>query len=74
MSMTVEQLEAEIRNLPADDQAQLIDRVLAALDVTFAPDSETLDELEQRAEELASGQVQGIPAEVFFARVRAQLR
>jgi len=72
--MTVDQLEAEIRSLSSDDQVQLIDRVIAALDVEFVPVPEILDELERRAEELASGQVQGIPAGVFFARVRAQLR
>jgi putative addiction module component (TIGR02574 family) len=74
MSMTRDELKAEVLSLPPEDREWLIELLVTSLDseADFTPAQ--LRELERRGEEMASGKVPGIPAEEFFARVRSRLQ
>jgi putative addiction module component (TIGR02574 family) len=71
--MNIQELEAELLKLSGHDRARLAERLLASL----GPDDESArawaDDAELRGEQLRSGEVQAIPAEEVFARLRAQL-
>ncbi len=72
MSMTVDQIVAEARQLPREKKTELFDLLLVE---SFAqPDSE-IDaawriETRRRIAEIESGQVQGIPGEQVMAELR----
>ena len=71
------QLEDEAMSLPANQRARLAARLIASLDREPAePDAESLwaIEAQRRAEELASGEVEEVPAERALAKARARLR
>ena len=72
MSMTVDQLVTEIRSLPHDDVAEVVDRVLfeshGGQDPQEARDwSHTV---RRRIDEIQSGKVKGIPGEQTAAKIR----
>lgn len=63
--------------LPADQRASLAARLIASLDQAPAePHAESLwaAEARRRAEELAGGKVEAVPAERAFANARSRLR
>ena len=70
--LTLEQIVEETAQLPADVVAELIDRILLARHGGIAPEIEAAwkTEVGRRLEEIDSGKVQGIPAEVSLARIR----
>jgi len=77
MSAVPKQLEDEAMRLPACLRARLAERLIASLDQDLADaDAESLwaIEAQRRAEELAAGKVEGIPAEQTLAKARATLR
>jgi putative addiction module component (TIGR02574 family) len=77
MPAVLRKLENEAMRLPARSRARLAERLIASLDQGPAdPDAGKLwaVEAQQRAEELASGKVKGIPAEKVLRKVRAALR
>lgn len=72
MGMTVDQIVEEIRSLPHDVMADLVDRVLFESHGGQRPDhaqawSRTVH---RRIEEIRSGQVQLIPGEETSAKIR----
>ena len=72
MSMTVDQLVTEIRSLPHDVVADVVDRVLfeshGGQDPQQARDwSQTVH---RRIDEIRSGAVEGIPGEQTAAKIR----
>jgi hypothetical protein len=72
MALTVDQLVAEARQLPRDQSAELIDRLLAAtLNVPDA-DIETAWKVEtrRRIAEIESGAEPGVPGEQALAELR----
>ncbi len=75
MSLTLEEIEAEALQLPADSRAELAERLLESL--TSVPDPrverEWLEEAQRRRQDLLSGKVEGIPADEVFKRVGAKL-
>lgn len=77
MSMTtVEQIEAEIRQLPRKARQQVAERLNAQLWPTgFAQEVEQAwaDTVKSRLDEMDSGRVQGVPAAQVFARARRLL-
>jgi putative addiction module component (TIGR02574 family) len=75
MARTVEELEAEIRSLSADDRMHLLRDLIADLDGALEQEVEKawLEEAERRYKELKEGLVEPVPAEEVFARARAQL-
>ncbi len=77
MSSAFEKLEDEAMPLPTRSRARLAERLIASLEQGPAdPDAEMLwaAEAQWREEELASGKVNGIPAETVLAKARAALR
>jgi putative addiction module component (TIGR02574 family) len=77
MSSALERLKEEAMSLPPRSRARLAERLIASLDQGPSdPDAEELwaAEAQQRGEELASGKVEGIPAETVLAKARARLR
>jgi putative addiction module component (TIGR02574 family) len=77
MSMTtVEQIEAEIRQLPRKARQQVAERLNAQLwPTSFAQEVEQAwaDTVKSRLDEMDSGRVQGVPAAQVFARARRLL-
>ena len=73
---TVEQIEAEIRQLPRKQRQQVAERLNAQLWPSgFAPEVEPVwaDTVKSRLDDLDSGRVQGVPAAQVFARARRML-
>ena len=72
MPMTVGQLAAEALNLPAEARAELAERLAISLDSAELTeiDRRWAAEAKRRADELLSGQVQGIPGEQALAEAR----
>jgi putative addiction module component (TIGR02574 family) len=74
MSLTPEQLQAELLQLSPAIRARMAEALLDSLD---EPDSEIeaawAAEAKRRYAELESGAVKGIPSDEVFARARAQL-
>jgi putative addiction module component (TIGR02574 family) len=73
--MTIEQLEQQLLELPADERARLAKRLIESLD----PESGDIDEaaiehawkveIERRIEAMDRGEVEMIPAEAAIARI-----
>lgn len=74
MSMTVEQIEAEVLKLPEQTLVELLDRLMRSLAETAAMEPAVAEawtqEAVRRDEEMESGQVAGIPAQEVFAELR----
>ena len=77
--MTPKQIEAAALKLPLRDRERLARKLLDT--IPLKPEEEDpeilaawIAEAERRADELETGKVKGIPAEVVFKRLRASLR
>lgn len=71
--MNLEELEAEVLQLPAPFRARLAEALIASLDDDAEIERAWAEEAERRYWELESGKVQGIPMEQVFAEARAHL-
>jgi putative addiction module component (TIGR02574 family) len=76
MTDEVAQLEARIRLLAPDQQAELIRGLIAEWDSPADPDVERawLEEAQRRYREIVEGKMQAIPAEQVFEKLRRRLR
>ncbi len=79
MSLPLEQLEAEVLDLPAHERARLAHRLLVSLDDDLGEDPAEVEraweeEIRRRVAEYRAGKVQPIPAAEVFAEARARLR
>ncbi|MGD9841571.1 MAG: addiction module protein [Steroidobacteraceae bacterium] len=76
MVMPVEKLTKEVLALPSDARALLADRLVESLDPLADDQIRALWAAEalRRRDEVRSGKVETIPAEVALARVRALLK
>ena len=76
MSMTVEQIEAEVLKLPEQARAELLGRLMRSLADISVMDPDVAEAWAQEAirrdEEMESGSVAGIPAEEVFAELRSK--
>ena len=76
--MKLENLESEVLLLPKQSQAILLARMLERLGQSDEIDQEVssvwLEEVELRDRAMDDGQVDGIPAEQVFQRVRTSLQ
>jgi hypothetical protein len=72
MSMTLDQIVAEARQLPREQAAELLDRLLA--DTVGAPDAEIEEawktETRRRIAEIESGAEPGVPGDDAMAQLR----
>lgn len=75
MSISVEQIAEAALALPSDARAMLADRLVESLDPLTDPDvgNAWAAESLRRLDQLRSGEVKAIPAEVVFARIRSIL-
>jgi putative addiction module component (TIGR02574 family) len=75
MSMTVDQIVAEVRQLPREQREEILDRLNMELHGGFDPEVEAAwsQEALRRLQEIESGKVQLIPGEEVFARARKLL-
>ncbi len=80
MSLTLEQLEAEALHLPAEDRADLAQRLFAsiedeeALEDAAVVEQAWIEEAERRNQRYLAGEVQPVPAAEAIARVRDRLK
>lgn len=71
--MNTEQLIAEACNLPMDQRAMIVDRLLQTFTLTTPEIDQAWGELaQQRAAELKSGQVTGVSADIVFEQINAR--
>ncbi|EIP97725.1 Putative addiction module component [Opitutaceae bacterium TAV1] len=72
MSMTVEQIVAEARQMPRQSVAELFDRIGLALHGDIDPGVEAAwnEEALRRLDEIESGKARAIPGEEVMARMR----
>ena len=76
MTMTLDQIVEETRDLPAEVVAELVDRIYSARAGAVDPeiDAAWKTEINRRVEEIQSGKVQGIPAEEVFEKAKRLLK
>lgn len=75
MTMTLEQLENELRNQPAEVRDYLAGMLIDTLDPSDAEDDDAVEaEAHRRYRELASGEVEGVDGDEVIAQLRARRR
>jgi putative addiction module component (TIGR02574 family) len=79
MAKSLEQLEAEVLDLPISERVHLVQRLIASLDEEEADDPQEVEraweeEIRRRLAEIDAGTAELIPAEEVFAELRSQLR
>ena len=76
MSITVTEIEGQIRALSREDKADLIRSLIAELDglADIEVQRARLDEAQRRHQEVVEGKVQPVPAERVFANLRDRLK
>lgn len=73
--MTLEQLEAELRNQPAEVRDYLASMLIDTLDCAEAGDDDAVEaEAHRRYLELASGEVEGVDGDEVIAQLAARRR
>lgn len=73
MPTTMEDLEAKVLGLPAEDRARLLERLIASFDPEGGSSEDGLQVALRRQEDVRSGKVRMLPAEEVLARAWAQL-
>ena len=71
-SVTIEQLEAEVLNLPQTERARLAQRLIASLDADEPLERAWYDEAERRLAAVESGKLSEIPADEVLAELGLQ--
>ena len=79
MGLPLKQVEAEALELPPQERAQLVRRLIASLDEEAGVDPDAVErawgeEIARRMAELEAGTAELIPAEEVFAELRARNR
>jgi putative addiction module component (TIGR02574 family) len=74
MSNDLENVEAQALKLPAEERAQLADRLISSLFEDHAIEGAWAAEVERRIEEVESGCAKLIPASDSIARARAAVK
>ena len=78
MARPIEQIEAEALELDEKDRVQLVHRLLLSLEPVAEDQAEVekawIEEALRRDAEMESGEVEGIPGEEVFRRIRAGRR
>lgn len=70
--MTLEQLETELRNQPAEVRDYLANLLIETLEAADADEDQSEAEAHRRYLELESGEVQGIDGDEVIAQLRAR--
>ena len=76
MAQTLEQIEAELLQLPEPARARLAQSLLSSLEDFDDTDTDLLwaEEAERRYQEIQRGEVSAIPSEDVFREARSRIR
>ena len=74
MSSTVELLEAEALQLPAAERAQLVEKLIASLDIDPEIEEAWAQEVERRNAEIENGAVSLLSGPETLAKLRSEFR
>jgi putative addiction module component (TIGR02574 family) len=79
VAKSLEQLEAEVLDLPISERAHLVQRLIASLDEEESDDPQAVEraweeEIRSRLAEIETGTAELTPAEEVFAEIRSQMR
>lgn len=74
MASNVDLLEAEVLQLPPEDRARLVERLIASLDADPEVEAAWAAEVERRNAEIESGAVTLVPGDEALAELKAQFR
>ena len=72
MPTAADRVVDEALDLPADARIRLVDRILASLNLPTRPDIDKMwaEEAEQRVAQIDRGEVELVPGEEVFAKIR----
>ncbi|HEX8273533.1 MAG TPA: addiction module protein [Longimicrobiaceae bacterium] len=73
MTWTVDQLENAALELPDDERAHLIERLLASFEGHTAFEQEWSEEIHRRLDEYEAGGAESVPGDEVFAEARRRL-
>ena len=73
MSTPVEDLAAQALNLPPEDRAKLVERLIESFEPRSAAQAAWLQLAKARREDVTSGKVSMVPGDEALARVRARI-
>ena len=73
MSTRVEDLAAQALQLPVEDRAELVERLMASFEPGLVDQAAWLRLARRRRDEVSSGKVAMVPGDEALARVRARL-
>jgi len=73
MAKPVEDLQAEVLNLPPAERSLLLERLIVSLDADPEIQRAWVQEAQRRDAEIESGAVAPVPGEEALARIRASL-
>ena len=73
MSTPVHDLEAEVLELPPEDRARLLERLIASFEPRSNAQKAWMDLALRRREDVHAGKVSMVPGEEALARVRARI-
>ncbi|CAN7154265.1 addiction module protein [Variovorax sp. LjRoot130] len=74
MSMTVQDLEAQVLGLPPEDRARLLERLIASFEPRSKAQEAWMQLALRRQEDVRSGKAAMVPGDEALARVRARIR
>ena len=72
MPPTIETIEADALQLPAEERIQLIERLITSVDVDPRVEAAWADEVERRHAEIKSGAVTPLPGPETLAELEAE--
>ncbi|CAN7153594.1 MULTISPECIES: addiction module protein [unclassified Variovorax] len=74
MSITVQDLEAQVLGLPPEDRARLLERLIASFEPRSKAQEAWMQLALRRQEDVRSGKAAMVPGDEAPARVRARIR
>lgn len=74
MSITVQDLEAQVLGLPPEDRARLLERLIASFEPRSKAQEAWMQLALRRQEDVLSGKAAMVPGDEALARVRARIR
>ncbi|MCY4756356.1 addiction module protein [Pelomonas aquatica] len=73
MSISTDDLQAQVLGLPEAERARLLELLIASLEPRTPAQQAWIAEAQRRRETVRSGEVQLVPADAALARVRTRL-
>lgn len=73
MSTTIEDLQSQVLDLPAEKRARLLELLIASFEPKTEAQEAWIQEAVRRRDEVRAGKVKMVPGDEALARVRARL-